>query len=295
MKRVISKEPCIVSGTKNYKIYSEGLIENLDSGLIVAAEIPDEKALDKLYKKDYFFGMEYSNYIEDRPALEQNFKKRIKTLKKMGFIGPNKTVLEVGCAYGYFLNLVKDKVKSHKGFDVAKEGIEFAKKELAVNASTDNFLKIDTKKKVDLVCMWDVIEHVGRPDAFIKKANEALKIGGALALTTGDIGTPVPKMRKGKWRMIHPPTHIYYFNKKSMTALLEKNGFEVARYGYSSVHRNTGSVLNQLIVNKKASGGSATVLRTILSVSNKLKLTKINIPLNLFDIMDVVAVKKKTV
>ena len=122
MKRFISKEPCIVSGTKNYKIYSECLIENLDRGLIVAAEIRDEKELDKLYKKDYFFGMEYSKYIEDRHALEQNFKKRIKTLKKMGFIGPNKTVLEVGCAYGYFLNLVKDKVKSHKGFDVAKEG-----------------------------------------------------------------------------------------------------------------------------------------------------------------------------
>ncbi len=292
MNRVMSKEPCIVSGTKNYEDYCEGLIRNIDSGLITAAEIPDEKALDKLYKEEYFFGMEYSNYIDDRPALEQNFKKRIKKLKKLGYLNKKSEVVEVGCAYGYFLKLIKNESKSHIGYDVSKEGIDFAKSKLKVNASTENFLKVNFKKKVDLVCMWDVIEHVGRPEAFVEKANKILKTGGVLTLTTGDIGTFVPKMRKGKWRMIHPPTHIYYFNKKSMIALLEKHGFEVVDYGYSAVYRNAGSVMNQLIINAKAKGGSALLLRAALSFSKKTKLNKVNIPLNLFDIMEVIAVKK---
>jgi SAM-dependent methyltransferase len=292
MKRNIRKEPCIISGTKNYVDYSEGLIRNTDSGLVVAAEIPDEVELKKLYEKEYFFGMEYSDYIADRPALEANFRQRVMKLKKMGFISKKKRIVEVGCAYGYFLNLVKDKSLSHEGFDVTPDGVKFAKKELGVNASNENFLTKKFKHKVDLVCMWDVIEHVGQPQEFVKKAASILEKGGALALTTGDIGTLVPRIRKGKWRMIHPPTHIYYFDKKTMTALLDMNGFDLLDYRYDAVYRNLGSVLNQLIVNQKAKGGNATLLRLILKACTGTGLTKLNIALNTFDIMDVVAVKR---
>ncbi len=292
MARSMSNEACIVSGTKNYEPYSKGLIRNIDSGLIVAEEIPSEADLKHLYEKEYFFGMEYSDYIADRPALEKNFLGRIKRLKKLGLLHSRNHVVEVGCAYGYFLNLLKNEVKSMKGYDVSQDGIKFAKEELGVDASNDDFLKVNFATKIDLVCMWDVIEHVSRPDVFVQKAADILKKGGALALTTGDIGTPVPKIRGGKWRMIHPPTHIYYFNKKSMYALLEKHGFEVVSYKYSATYRNVGSVLNQLIVNQKASGKKAGILRGFLGACERLKLTNLNVPLNTFDIMDVIAVKR---
>lgn len=291
MQRLMTKEKCIVSGTKNYVAYSKGLIKNVDSGLVVAEKIPSESELKRLYEKEYFFGMEYSDYIADRPALERNFLGRIKRLKKLGLLKSKNHVVEVGCAYGYFLNLIKNEVKSHQGFDVSPDGIKFAIEDLEVNASNEDFLTTKFPQKVDLVCMWDVIEHVSQPDQFVEKAASILKKGGALALTTGDIGTPLPKARGGKWRMIHPPTHIYYFDKSSMTALLEKYGFKVVSYRYSATYRNTGSVLKQLIVNQKAKGGEATILKGISKISEKLGLTKLNIPLNTFDIMDVIAVK----
>jgi SAM-dependent methyltransferase len=286
------QEPCIVSGTKNYVPYSKGLIKNVDSGLVVAEKIPSEKKLQKLYKEEYFFGMEYSDYLADRSALEKNFFGRINRLRKLGHLKTNSHVVEVGCAYGYFLNAIKDEVKSHVGFDVTVEGVTFAMNELGVNAKNDNFLDAKFQNKIDLVCMWDLIEHVSHPEAFIEKSSKILRKGGALALTTGDIGTPIPRIRKGKWRMIHPPTHLYYFDKESMSQLLNKYGFDVVSYRYSPTYRNVGSVLNQLIVNSKAAGKNTWALNTVLSASGKLGLTKLNIAINTFDIMDVIAIKK---
>ena len=292
MGRTMTNEPCIVSGTKNYEPYSDGLIRNIDSGLIVAEFIPSNEELDKLYEKDYFFGQEYSDYLADRPALETNFRKRIKSLKKRGALGADKNLVEVGCAYGYFLNLVKDEVESAVGYDVAKDGIDFAKNELGVNASTDNFLEVKFKDKIDVVVMWDLIEHVPDPDKFVEKAGKILNKGGYLTLTTGDIGTFVPRVRKGKWRMIHPPTHIYYFDRKSMTALLDNYGFDIVDYHYDAIYRNVGSVLNQLLVNQKAKGSSGGLFSFALRVAKLLRLDRLNIPLNLRDIMNVTAVKR---
>lgn len=290
-KTKVSKRECIACDSNDFSEHSELLIRCNNCGLVVAKEIPTFKELKKLYEEEYFFGMEYSDYKADRKALEANFKDRIKFLKT--YIGPESKVVEVGCAYGYFLNLLKDDVKWHKGFDVSKEGVEYAKKELGVNADASDFLDADIKNNsIDLVCMWDVMEHFGEPQKHIAKAAKILKKGGAISLTTGNIDARVAKLRGAKWRMIHPPTHIYYFNVPSIKKLLKKNGLEVVSVRHKGTSRNTGSVFNQLICNRKVKGKNPIILSSAYKIAKITRLDKVNIPLNLYDVMEVTAVKK---
>jgi 2-polyprenyl-3-methyl-5-hydroxy-6-metoxy-1,4-benzoquinol methylase len=234
--------------------------------------------------------MEYFDYEADRPALEYNFRQRIKSLKNM--LGSNDSIVEVGCAYGYFLNLVKGDVKSHIGFDVSKDGVRFAKKELGVNATTADFLTHKFKKNsVDSIFMWDVAEHLAYPDAYFKKVAEILKPGGQVALTTGNINALLPKLRKGGWRMIHPPTHVYYFSPKTIARLLARHGLMVETVKHRSVSRNVGSVFNQIIGNRKALNKSTRLHSIGHAITTKTKLDKLNIPINTFDIMEVIARK----
>lgn len=235
--------------------------------------------------------MEYSDYKADRPALEKNFKIRIKHLKK--YLHPKSKVLEVGCAYGYFLNLIKEDVDWRKGYDVSKEGIDYAVKELKVNAEAADFLEDSSIKNnsLDLVCMWDVMEHFGEPQKHVEKASKLLEEGGALCFTTGDVGAFTAK-RGEKWRMVHPPTHIYYFNVEGATKLLEKHGFKVDKVRYKATHRNAGSVMQQLIVNKKAQNKSAALLEAGHAIAKKTGLHTVNFPLNLYDVMEVTAIKQ---
>lgn len=283
---------CIACDSKKFEKYGEELVKCQSCGLVVAKDIPTFAELTKLYQEEYFFGMEYSDYKVDRPALEKNFKIRVKHLKK--YIKKDTRVLEIGCAYGYFLNMIKADVAWHKGYDVTQEGIDHAVNELGVNATTTDFLAEKEVKanSIDLICMWDVIEHVGEPDRHIKKSAQLLKKGGAFCLTTGDIGAFVPKQRKDKWRMIHPPTHIYYFDVPSVTKLLDKYGLDVTSVRHKSTYRNAGSVFNQLIVNRKAQNKSHAFLSFTHKIAQLTRLDKINFPLNLYDVMEVTAVKR---
>lgn len=294
VKKTKSKEKrtCIACDSTNFVDYGKQLVKCQSCGLVVAKEIPSFVELQKLYEEEYFFGMEYSDYKADRPALEKNFKIRIKHLKK--YLHPKSKVLEVGCAYGYFLNLIKEDVDWHKGYDVSKEGIDYAVKELKVNAEAADFLEDKSIKNnsLDLVCMWDVMEHFGEPQKHVEKAAKLLKKGGALCFTTGDVGAFVARQRGEKWRMVHPPTHIYYFNVEGATKLLEKYGLKVDTVRYKSTHRNAGSVLQQLIVNKKAKNKSAKLLEVGHGVAKKTGLDAINFPLNLYDVMEVTAIKQ---
>lgn len=281
---------CIVCGGRKFNTYSEELVQCSDCSFVIAKEVPTLKEINDIYQKEYFFGMEYFDYKADRIALERNFKARIKSLKYM--INPNDKIIEIGCAYGYFLNLIKDKVAYHIGFDVTKDGVDYAKKQFGLNATTKDFIEYDIKdNSIDSIFMWDVVEHLVQPDKYIEKISKVLKKDGRVVLTTGDIGALVARIRKGNWRMIHPPTHIYYFSPKTIQLLLKKYGLEIERVRHTSISRNVGSVFNQIIINRKATNKNVKIHTIGHFIAKKIKFDKVNIPVNTFDIMEVVARK----
>lgn len=287
----VKVKKCIVCESKKLKNYHNVLIECDECGHISAKEMPTNFELKKLYQKEYFFGMEYFDYKADRPALEKNFKNRLKRLNKR-VIDKDFKVVEVGSAYGYFLNLVKDDVKSHIGFEVSEDGVRYSKEKLNLNATTDDFMEYKFKNNsIDTIFLWDVMEHLTQPEKYIKKISEILKPGGRVVFTTGDIGKTLPKVRKDKWRMIHPPTHVHYFTANSAQKMLKNHNLEIENIYYKGVYRNLGSVANQIISNRKAKKSSTKFLEFGYKLADKSKLTKLNVPLNTFDIMEVVAVK----
>ena len=103
-------------------------------------------------------------------------------------------------------------------------------------------------EKIDVGCMWDTLEHLREPQLYIKKFSEALSKGGILAMTTGDIGSFLARFRKESWRLIHPPTHIHYFNRSSLVALLNKYGFHVIHFEYCGFYRSFSNVLYNILV-----------------------------------------------
>jgi hypothetical protein len=134
--------------------------------------------------------------------------------------------------------------------------------------------------------MWDVIEHLSDPGTFLAKAYKECKPGAMVYLTTGDFGALLPRLQGKKWRMIHPPTHLHYFTKKSMTALLEKHGFEPVFFKYPPIYRSLGLIYFALfILNKKPSRFHQWIYRRIPRAAA--------IPFNTFDIFFVGAKKSQ--
>lgn len=280
---------CDICGQSSWSKKYNNLIECNICGLVRAAINPSQAELNKYYSQDYYFGEEYFDYIQDRKAIERNFQKRIDVLNK--YFNKKSNCIEIGCAYGYFLNLMNNKVASIEGYDVSEDAIKYASKTLKMKAYNKDFIGVN-KKDIDAVFMWDVIEHLRNPDEYIEKISKTLKKSGRLILTTGDVGSMMAKKRGGKWRMIHPPTHLFYFSEDSITKLLRKHDLEVVSISHPGVYRNIDSVFNQLLLNKKTSKKSPVLVKAGYSAAKLSRLNKVDLKVNTFDIMEVVAVKK---
>ena len=95
----------------------------------------------------------------------------------------------------------------------------------------------------DVVCLWDTIEHLLDPRAYLERAHDVLADKGYLFLTTGDIGSAMARMRGASWRMIHPPSHLNYFSRETMTRLLDRVGFDVVSIRSVGTHRDVLNVV----------------------------------------------------
>lgn len=274
---------CIICNTNAGKNYLyPGILKCPSCGLVFADTHLSERELKQLYQREYFFGDEYLNYLEDKPTIQKNFTARIRTLKTFA---PSGNLFEIGCAYGFFLELAR-KHWTAEGCDISTEGCAYAQRN-DINATCGEFLELPVQENYyDAVTLWDTIEHLARPDLYIEKAARLLKTNGIICATTGDIGSLMARARKEHWRLLHPPTHLFYFDQQTITRLFAKNGLEVIHFERCGYYRSVQQMLYSLLA---LNSESAFRKKTY----NALKpLFNFSLYLNLFDIMFVIARKK---
>jgi cyclopropane fatty-acyl-phospholipid synthase-like methyltransferase len=247
-------------------------------------EIADER-LRELYGRHYFFGEEYSDYLADIASARGNFARRLRTLER--FLTPaHRRLFEIGCAYGIFLDLARDRFESVSGIDISTDAVSYAREHFGVDARAGDLLQMTPDRAgYDTVCLWDTVEHLAHPDRYIQRIAEHMPAGAVLALTTGDISSLNARLRRERWRLIHPPTHLHYFSRRSMERMLDRFGFEVVHVEHSGNSRRLGSIIDGVLRLRWGWDRAGTWFRDSL-------IGRMPVYLNLFDIMYVVAVRR---
>jgi SAM-dependent methyltransferase len=254
----------------------------VDCGFITTGTELDSATLAALYGRNYFHGGEYLDYAREKESLRVNFRKRLRVLESLAGSLRGKLVLEIGSAYGFFLELAQEYEMHAQGLDIAVDAVRHARESLGVRADEGDYLAVRTDP-VDVIAMWDTVEHLSRPDRYIEKAASDLRAGGLLAITTGDIGSVNARLRGRRWRMIHPPTHLHYFSLPTLSRLLSQHGLEVVHSSHPGVSRRLHSILHGIFATR---AGESRGYRALKSFLPNISLTA-----NLFDIMFVVARK----
>jgi 2-polyprenyl-3-methyl-5-hydroxy-6-metoxy-1,4-benzoquinol methylase len=81
----------------------------------------------------------------------------------------------------------------------------------------------------DMVCLWDVLEHLPEPKEALIRIRKLLKPGGILLINYPDIGT-LPARLTGKrfWWIIS--VHLQHFTRKSVADICRRTGFEAFHF-----------------------------------------------------------------
>jgi SAM-dependent methyltransferase len=277
---------CVVcGGTRASRLYA-GILRCEACGHVFADMRLTDEELFRLYNEEFFTGAEFSDYASDERHFRKNFGLRFKELSK--FIDParHKRLLEIGSAYGFFLDTVKQHFDSAEGIDITDAGTLHARERLGLDVVQADFLAHDYgARKFDVVCLWDTIEHLREPHLYVEKIAAHTEPGALLALTTGDIESVNARLRGRAWRLIHPPTHLHYFSPGTIARLLSAHGFEVVYNRYCGFWRSLGNVAYNVFVLRQ---NRPALFRPF----ERTGLARLGFYLNLYDIMYVIARKR---
>jgi len=133
-----------------------------------------------------------------------------------------KSVLDVGCACGVFLDYVKRKKKVELyGIDINEKAIEVAKQKGLNSVYVGNFLEI-ALERFDLIVMHDVLEHLVEPKKYLLRARSLCKI---LQITTPCLDF-IDDVKN--WEMLRRD-HLWIFSLEGLIQLLRGCGFVIEK------------------------------------------------------------------
>lgn len=78
---------------------------------------------------------------------------------------------------------------------------------------------------VDVVRMWDVIEHLRSPRKAVAAVHRVLRPGGVYTLSTTNFASLSRRLNGPEWVYLNGADHIYLFEPATITRLLSEAGF----------------------------------------------------------------------
>ncbi|HEY7497044.1 MAG TPA: class I SAM-dependent methyltransferase [Vicinamibacterales bacterium] len=234
------------------------IVECSECGLRYLNPMPDLRDLHHIYNYDV-----YEDSTNNNPVLMEHFHATL--AEKCARL--NK-VLEIGCGTGDFLAYLEEK-------GIAATGVEFAdsanRKKFKGQMLYGRMEDIDIPDaSFDAVLLLNVIEHLAEPMAVLHKIRRMLPPGGALLLRHPNsdlffnpfyralVESPKylwHKMQKSRGKRTgftvlgFQNQHLFYFNKRSVVAMLHEAGFDIARF-------STVDPYNRLRIRKALKGGN---------------------------------------
>ena len=133
-------------------------------------------------------------------------------------------MIDVGCGAGHFLQLA-----AGRGWTVF--GTEFGVNTVAAcRAKGIDIIEgpLDPNNyeagSFDVVCSFEVVEHLTHPVQEWERMASLLRPGGLLYATTPNYGCVSHFMTKGEWSVVSYPEHLNYFTPRTLKALAKSQG-----------------------------------------------------------------------
>jgi SAM-dependent methyltransferase len=193
---------------------------------------PTAAALRALYDERYFHSGDptcgYTDYEADRRPLREKAQRLLPAIERHSRPhGTTRRLLDVGCAYGYTLEVARDRGWQVTGVEPAPAVALRTARALDVRVEPDLLEARFPAQAFDAVTLWDVIEHLPDPRAALVEVARILAPGGLCSVVTPDAGSLAARVLGGRWEERQKmPEHIFFFDRPSLAALLRSCGFE---------------------------------------------------------------------
>ncbi len=237
-----------------------------------------------VYDADYFSSSRAEHGYDDYGGLERSlratFARRLARLERPA---PGARLLDVGAAFGFAVAESRRAGWRAVGVEVSRAA---ARRAAALNPGSvvvGSALRLPFETAgFDAVTLWDVLEHLPDPHGAIAEVSRVLRPGGRLVLTTGDVGSALARFSGSRWHLFTLPEHLFFYTRRSLRRLLGDHRLEVEQIRADASYYTLGYLVERL--RKSLLGRSAASPAAWPGA-------ELSIPVNLFDIVTVKAVR----
>ncbi|WJW75392.1 class I SAM-dependent methyltransferase [Thiohalobacter sp. IOR34] len=197
-------------------------------GFAFVDPLPDAATLSRVYNDSNYFhdpGQAFSE-TPPRPGVVRRAASRARWLQRQGVSG---RLLDVGCAEGVFLDQARQAGLEPVGVELSRYAADVARRRTGCEVHTEPLAAlIERDLSFDALGLWDVLEHVTDPFAFLGECRALLRPGGWIALSTPNQRSYNGVLRGDDWKGYRDgPEHLYFYNARTLSRLLERCGFQV--------------------------------------------------------------------
>lgn len=193
-------------------------------GLSYLRPRPTEADLRTFYNETYYASdapgsMGYAAYRRHEAGIRLVAGERLAMMRR--YLRPGR-LLDVGCAYGFFLQPARAADWDVVGVELAADAAAQAREEFGLDvrggALRDQAFPDDS---FDAVTLWDCLEHTLDPRAELEEVRRILRPGGYCFLTVPDAGTWLARGLGGRWFGYRKAgEHTVFFTRAVLRALL---------------------------------------------------------------------------
>jgi 2-polyprenyl-3-methyl-5-hydroxy-6-metoxy-1,4-benzoquinol methylase len=183
-----------------------------------------------IYSKDEYINSYLTNYA---PYLQHSFRRGLDHLKRHKPKGSR--LLDIGCGFGFFLNIAQTDGYIVKGIEVSQSLAEEGNHRYYLKIIAGNVFDIElTDEHYDIITAWDVLEHLSDIERLLKQVSHLIKPDGVFLFRVPDFSFMQQSLPSDFTSLylteVYPlglHEHLFHFSQISINLWLKRNGYEI--------------------------------------------------------------------
>lgn len=238
-----------------------------DCDLVFVDPRLSDEMLSRLYDEDYYFstGWPYGRFASAAIELIQSQRRR----RVERHVRPG-SLLDIGSGAGRFVHHMAHHGWQATGIDFSPAAQALAVRNASMNGNGNGngtwngngiahgnrngngcrFLcgSLDDHDfpsgSLDLVTLWQVLEHIGQPRPLLKRCHEMLRPGGLLVASVPNIEGLSSRLTGERWWGLDVPRHLLHYAPETLRRGLEQAGFRVIHVNHLSLQYDPYALLH---------------------------------------------------
>jgi 2-polyprenyl-3-methyl-5-hydroxy-6-metoxy-1,4-benzoquinol methylase len=152
-------------------------------------------------------------------------------------------LLDVGCAYGPFLQAARERGFQVQGLDVSVEAVQYVREELGIPCGLTDFSSTESAGAIegadagfDVISLWYVIEHFRDTERVLSRINRLLKPGGVFSFSTPNASGISARRDRTLFFKNSPPDHYTVWPLRAVAPVLARFGLELRKIVVTGHH-----------------------------------------------------------